>query len=83
MTDKELLEFCKQRNVELSVGYDKDADGYRLRMERGWLQINYVFSLECINTANIWDVVVKSKLDELEENLTRMERAREEEKNHD
>lgn len=76
MTDKELLEFCEQRNIELSVRYDKDAHGYRLRMQREWLQINYIFSVECIDTAKAWDIIVKSKLDELEEKLTRMERAR-------
>lgn len=79
MTDKELLEFCEQRNVELSVRYDKDAHGYRLRMEKGWLQINYIFSLECVNTAKDWNAVVKSTLNELEEKLTRMERAGKEE----
>lgn len=80
MTDKELLAFCEQRNVELSVKYDKDAHGYHLRMQRGWLQINYIFSLECIDTAKAWDAIVKFKLNELEEKLTQMERVGEEEK---
>ena len=77
MTDKELLEFCKERNVELRIRYDKNSS-YRLIMQRGWRQINYIFSLGCVDTSKTWDTIVNSKLNELEENLTRMERAGEE-----
>lgn len=80
MTDKELLDFCKQHKVEIGISYDPNRDSYHLRMQRGWVQINYIFSSACVDTAKAWNAIVKSKLDELEENLTRMERVGKEEK---
>lgn len=79
MTDKELLDFCKQYNVELGISYDSNRDSYHLRMRRGWVQINYIFSSVCVDTAKAWNAVMKSKLEELERNLTRMERVGKEE----
>ncbi len=79
MTDKELLEFCKQHEVELSVSYDSNRDSYHLRMRRGWVQINNIVSATCIDTAKGWDDIVKYKLHELEEKLAQMERVGEEE----
>ncbi len=79
MTDKELLDFCKRHNVELSISFDPDRDSYHLRMQRGWLRINYIFSSACVDTAKAWNAIVKSKLEELEKNLTRMERVGKEE----
>lgn len=79
MTDKELLEFCKQHKVELSISYDSNRDSYHLRMRRGWVQINNIVSATCIDIIKGWDDIVKYKLHELEEKLAQMERVGEEE----
>lgn len=74
MTDKEILAFCEKYDVELNVRYDSDRNAYHLRMQRGWLQINYIFSHESIKTSKGWSGIVKSVLDELERRLTSMEK---------
>jgi len=78
MTDKELLEFCKQHKVELSINYDSNRDSYHLRMQRGWVQINNIVSSTCVDTVKSRDDIVKYKLYELEEKLAQMERVGEE-----
>lgn len=76
MTDKELLKFCKEYNVALGISYDPDNDIYRLQMQKGWLQVNYLFSSVTIDTAVAWNAIVKSKLDELVKDLNSWEEAK-------
>lgn len=70
MTDSEILDFCKQHDVELSVRFDPDSSGYHLHMRRDWLQIDHFFS------STYGDHAIKSVLNELEKKLTRAENAR-------
>ena len=80
MTDKDILDFCKAHDVEINIRFDPDVDSYHLQMRRGWLLINYIFSPECLNNTTAWNIIVKSKLNELVDELTRLENSREAEK---
>lgn len=74
MTDKELLKFCKQHNVELSIRFGTGENMYCLTMQRNGLQIHYVFCSDFVYTLTEWDSAAQSKLNELVKKLDQKEK---------
>lgn len=73
MSDEELLDFCKDHNVEISFSFDPLANGYHLRMMRGMFQINDILSIDLIHTSKEWSFVVKAILTSMVAKLNKYE----------
>lgn len=71
MTDKELLEFCKDHDVELSIRYDDDRNCYHLKLRKDSWWIEHILSTICIDDTKSWRVIVKSILKDLVNRLDR------------
>lgn len=77
MTDKELLDFCKNHNVELSFCFETQSNIYHLRMRRGMFQINDILSVEKIQTAKEWAFLIKAVLTSMVAKLNKFEKEHE------
>lgn len=73
MSDKELLNFCKEHNVELSFRFEAQSNSYHLRMRRGMFQINDILSVQKIQTVKEWGFLIKAVLTSMVAKLNKFE----------
>ena len=75
MTDSEILDFCEQHDVEVSFRFEKETNGYHLRIRRGNWQYNAVITREQIEGTKAWGSAVKKTLCCMVDKLNRAENA--------
>lgn len=76
MTDSEILDFCEQHDVEVSFRFEKETNGYHLRMRRGNWQHNVVVTREQIEVTKAWGSTIKEALCCMVDKLDQAENSR-------
>lgn len=83
MTDKELLEFCKKHNVEIGIRFETcTGERILLKVWRGPWEVDTIFSSDCISRVREWNLVLKTTLVRMVEDLDRMMEAYQKKEKH-
>lgn len=75
MTDGDILDFCKQHNVEVCFSFQKETNGCHLRIRRGAWQCNMIIAPEQIKRTKAWGPIIKEVLCNMVNKLDRDENA--------
>lgn len=71
MTDEEILNFCKEHDVEISFSYEKKSGRYLVRMRKDFWQFLSVIMPVQINEKQCFGSIVKHVLNDMAEKIER------------